>query len=202
MKSPPPPFLPTRLQPQLLRGLLIKTRSNLRLIRFHLLWISCIWWAPSFSQVIRPSLCLWKLQKDSLCWSVSLLTIQINSFLFNDSQPFLLKCYMLYIREKVLYFFNLKKWKKKCNFIIFRLIHNWIVIDCYWPVEIPNKETNESKSFGFREKIAWQFKNTKHVNTVFQIQLFFSHLLCMYKDRQTVCRLNQILVVVVAAREN
>ena len=48
-------------------------------------------------------------------------------------------------------------------------------MNCYWPVEIPIKETNETKSFGFRGKIARQFKNTKHVNTVFQIQLFFSH---------------------------
>ena len=50
-------------------------------------------------------------------------------------------------------------------------------MNCYWPVEIPTKETNETKSFGFWGKIAWQFKNAKHVNTVFQIQLFFSHVL-------------------------
>ena len=48
-------------------------------------------------------------------------------------------------------------------------------MNCYWPVEIPVKETNETKSFGFRGKIARQFKNAKHVNTVFEIQLFFSH---------------------------
>ncbi len=80
-------------------------------------------------------------------------------------------------KRKGVVFFLIKKNINKCNFIIFRLIHNWIVMNCYWPVEIPIKETNETKSFGFREKIARQFKNAKHVNTVFQIQLFFSHVI-------------------------